>query len=121
MTAAAGSLPLGTGTRGRRRADSLHRDTPSRYTFYTVDFEFDARKNRSNHRKHGIDFVEAQKLWSDPDLIVVPARTTDEPRFLVVGKIDGRHWSGIITYRGERVRLISVRRSRPEEVQLYES
>jgi len=83
-------------------------------------FEFDARKSRSNKKKHGIDFVEAQRLWNDPDLIVVPARTTDEPRFLIVGKIEDLHWSGIITHRGDRVRIISVHRSREEEVELYE-
>lgn len=85
-----------------------------------MDFEFDARKSRSNRTKHGIDFTEAQQLWHDPDLIEVPARTTDEPRFLIVGKIGDVHWSAVITYRSDRVRIISVRRSRREEVELYE-
>jgi uncharacterized protein len=70
--------------------------------------------------KHGIDFCEAQALWDDPDFIEIPAITADEPRFLVIGKIDGRHWSGVITYRGDSVRIISVRRSRKEEVNIYE-
>lgn len=91
-----------------------------RYTFYTMEFEFDARKSRSNHKKHGIDFIEAQRLWDDPDLIAVPARTIDEPRVLVVGKIEELHWSAIITFRGDRVRIISARRSRSEEVGFYE-
>ena len=85
-----------------------------------MKFEFNARKSSSNQKKHGIDFIEAQRLWSDPDLIAVPARTTDEPRLLMVGKIEDLHWSAIITYRGDRVRIISVRRSRTEEVGLYE-
>jgi uncharacterized DUF497 family protein len=85
-----------------------------------MDFEFDPEKSEANRQKHGIDFRNAQALWDDPDLIEIPARTTDEPRFLVVGRIEGRHWSGVITYRGERVRIISVRRSRVEEVALYE-
>ena len=85
-----------------------------------MEFEFDPRKSRSNEKKHGIDFVDAQALWDDFELIVVPARTTDEPRFLVVGKIKDTHWSGVITYREHRVRIISVRRSRDEEIQLYE-
>lgn len=84
-------------------------------------FEFDVRKSRSNLKKHGIDFVEAQLLWLDPDLIVVPAKTEDEARFLVVGRISKKHWSAVITYRGENIRLISVRRSRDEEVKIYES
>ncbi len=60
-------------------------------------------------------------LWLDEMFVEVPARTEDEPRFLVVGVISGRHWSAVITYRGERVRIISVRRSRKEEVAIYES
>jgi uncharacterized protein len=78
------------------------------------------RKSQVNKAKHGIDFVEAQALWLDERLIEVPARSGDEPRFLVVGLIEGRHWSAFITYRGEAVRLISVRRSRAEEVAIYE-
>ena len=83
-------------------------------------FEFDSLKSRSNKAKHGIDFIEAQALWDDPDLIEIPARTTDEPRFLVVARIGEDHWSGIVTYRNPRVRIISVRRSRREEIVLYE-
>ena len=86
-----------------------------------MTFEFDHNKSESNKVKHGIDFVEAQVLWDDPDLIEIPAKTIDEPRFLVVGKISGKYWSGIITYRNEKTRIISVRPSRKEEVRLYES
>ena len=86
-----------------------------------VLFEFDAAKSESNRAKHGIDFIEAQSLWSDPMLLEIPAKTEDEPRFLAVGQIDGKHWSAVITYRGSRIRLISVRRARTEEVALYES
>jgi uncharacterized protein len=83
-------------------------------------FEFDEEKSQANAEKHGIDFVEAQALWSDPNLIEIPAKTVDEPRFLVIGRISGKHWSAVVTHRSERIRLISVRRSRPEEVALYE-
>ena len=85
-----------------------------------MGFEFDDRKILRNKQKHGIDFNQARALWDDPDLIEIPARTDDEPRYLVISKITGRHWSGIITYRGDRIRIISVRRSRPEEIALYE-
>jgi uncharacterized DUF497 family protein len=86
-----------------------------------MEFEFDSRKSDINEKKHGIDFVEAQMLWDDPDRIEVPARTIDEPRFLVVAKISDKYYSGIITYRGENIRIISVRLSRREEVEMYES
>jgi hypothetical protein len=85
-----------------------------------MEFEFDPRKSRSNQKKHGIDFVEAQALWDDPDLIEIPARALDEPRFLVVGRIGDDHWAGIVTYRDDRVRIISVRRAREEEIASYE-
>ena len=85
-----------------------------------MEFEFDPRKSEGNKTKHGIDFIEAQGLWEDPDLLEIPLRTIDEPRLLVIGRISERLWSGIITYRGDKVRIISVRRSRKEEVDLYE-
>ncbi len=84
-------------------------------------FEYDPNKSAENKRKHGIDFEDAQRLWADPGVMEIPARTSDEPRWLLNGKIDEKHWSAIITKRGENIRLISVRRSRDEEVALYES
>lgn len=86
-----------------------------------MEFEFDPRKSEGNKKKHGIDFDEAQALWNDPDLMEIPVKTSDESRFLAIGSISGKHWSGIITYRGEKIRIISIRRSRKEEVDLYES
>lgn len=84
-------------------------------------FEFDPVKSESNRIKHGIDFLEAQALWSDPMLLEIPAKTTDEPRYLVIGLLGNKHWSAVMTYRGDKIRLISVRRARAEEVALYES
>ena len=84
-------------------------------------FEFDPVKSESNREKHGINFVEAQALWNDPMLLEIPAKTDDEPRFLMIGRMDGKHWSAVITYRGTHIRLIAVRRARIEEVEIYES
>jgi uncharacterized protein len=86
-----------------------------------MEFEFDPAKSEGNRKKHGIDFVDAQRLWDDPDLVEIPVTTTGERRFLVIGQISAKHWSAIITWRGDRVRIISVRRSRQEEVEIYES
>jgi uncharacterized protein len=91
-----------------------------RYSFYTVELEFDPDKSDANRDKHGFDFESAQALWDDPDLLEIRARTKDEARFLAVGRIGEKHWSAVVTYRQERVRIISVRRSRQEEVELYE-
>ena len=71
--------------------------------------------------KHGLDFEQAKALWKDENLLEVPVLRTGEPRFLVIGMIEGKVWTGVITYRGGAVRIISVRRSRKEEVEHYES
>ena len=84
-------------------------------------FEFDDEKSIANKEKHGIDFHDAQRLWSDPYLLEFPARSDDEPRFLLIGRIAEKYWTAVITYRNGQVRLISVRRSRKKEVELYES
>ena len=84
-------------------------------------FEFYAAKSESNRVKHGIDFLEAQALWSDPMLLEIPAKTDDEPRYLVIGLIGDKNWSAVVTYRAANIRLIFVRRARTEEVALYES
>jgi uncharacterized DUF497 family protein len=86
-----------------------------------INFEFDEAKSQANLLKHGINFVDAQDLWNDPSLLEIPAKTEDEPRYLMIGLINEKHWSAVITYRGAVIRLISVRRSRTEEVALYES
>lgn len=86
-----------------------------------LDFEFDPTKSAANLVKHGIDFTAAQSIWRDAHRIEVPARTTDEPRWMVIGQIGGRCWSAVVTYRDEYVRIISVRPSRESEASLYES
>lgn len=84
-------------------------------------FEFDERKSRMNLTKHGIDFVQAQALWNDPRFAEIQAKTEDESRFLVIGRINGKHWSAVVTPRSNTIRIISVRRSRVEEVAFDES
>jgi len=85
------------------------------------DFEYDRKKSISNLKKHGIDFDAAQELWLDPDIVEVQAKSENEPRFLVIARIARIHWSAVITKRGSTIRIISVRRSRKTEVELYES
>lgn len=85
-----------------------------------MEFEYDSTKSASNREKHRIDFEAAKKLWNDPRLVQVEALTSDEKRYIVIGKIEDNYWSAIITYRDERTRIISVRRSRDNEIKLYE-
>ena len=86
-----------------------------------MKFEFDKRKSAANKTKHGIDFVEAQALWDDADVLEIPARITEGQRSLLIGKIGAQYWSAVITHRQDRIRIISVQRSRKEERELHES
>jgi uncharacterized DUF497 family protein len=85
-----------------------------------VDFEFDPAKSEMNKSKHGIDLIEAQQLWADPDMIEGPGHSTTEPRWLAVGVINGIHWTVCFTHRRKCIRLIECRRARREEREVYE-
>ena len=85
-----------------------------------MEFEFDEKKSNANKNKHGIDFIEARELWNDPDRIEIPTKYLDEPRFVLIAVIDNKLWSAIFTYRNKKIRLISVRRSRKNEKEIYE-
>ena len=85
-----------------------------------MEFEFDPIKSASNKAKHGMDFVEAQALWLDGGLVDAPIALKGEPRFLVIGRLEGKYWTAVCTLRGEAVRIISARRSRKTEVMFYE-
>ena len=84
-------------------------------------FDYDRQKSNTNKEKHGIDFNQAQELWQDPDCIVIPARTMDESRYLLIGKLNQKIWSAIFTVRNKKIRIISVRRSRKNEEEIYKS
>lgn len=85
-------------------------------------FEYDETKSLSNEQKHGINFIQAQTLWEDDDLLEFPAsKVDDEIRYFAIGRIKGKYWTAVITYRSEKIRIISVRCSRKEEVKVYES
>jgi len=84
-------------------------------------FEYDSLKSSINEKKHGISFEEAKELWNDEQLIEVPARSDGESRFFCIGKIGDKFSTAVITYRGDSKRIISVRRARKEEVNLYDN
>jgi uncharacterized DUF497 family protein len=85
-----------------------------------MDFEYDPQKSELNKSAHGIDFEEAQIIWQDVEAIEVPLPFESEDRFMVIGLIDTKHWSAIVTYRAAAIRIISVRRSRKQEAELYD-
>ncbi len=83
-------------------------------------FEFDAIKSKSNKLKHGIDFNHAQNIWQSP-YFEFRLQTEGESRWAIIGTVDGVFWTAIITKRNGGTRIISVRRSRYEEKQVYQS
>lgn len=85
-----------------------------------MEFDFDPVKSRINKQKHGIDFREAQKLWNDAYRIIIPAKNLDEPGYLLMGMLYDKIWSAIFTVRENKIRIISVRRARKNEKQIYE-
>ena len=86
-----------------------------------MEFEFDPAKSMSNLVKHGISFNDAKQMWKDPRAVIIKAKQVVEPRWIAIACIEGKHWSAVFTYRGERIRLISARRSKTKEIALYES
>ena len=86
-----------------------------------MKFEWDENKSESNKVKHRVDFEEAQLLWEDCDRVEIVIQNEGEQRYLTIGLMHNKYWTAIITYRGLNIRLISVRRSREEEVEIYEN
>ncbi|MFT5632298.1 MAG: uncharacterized DUF497 family protein [Rubritalea sp.] len=86
-----------------------------------MEFEYDPEKSNTNKEKHGLDFEEAQALWFDPDNVGFVAKSDDEHRFAIIGGLKKKLWVGFYTLRENRIRIISVRRARPNERKLYES
>jgi uncharacterized DUF497 family protein len=85
-----------------------------------VEFEFDPDKSRINKIKHGIDFEQARELWSFTGLVVRSDRG-NEVRFVrIAPSAEGILWTAAFVERGDRIRIISVRRSRKEERESYE-
>lgn len=85
-----------------------------------MTFEFDPLKSSTNKEKHGIDFDEARHLWLDPERTIIPARTLNETRYLMIARLHGFHWSVIYTMRDSAIRIISVRKSRENEKKIYQ-
>jgi len=84
-------------------------------------FQYDPGKSQANLEKHGINFEQAQALWDDPNLIRILARSDDEPRTMIIARLEDQFWSAIVTNRDAEIRIISVRQSRAREVEIYES
>jgi hypothetical protein len=85
-----------------------------------MQFEWDSQKSIANKEKHGIDFETAKRLWSDENRLEIHASHPVEDRWILIGKKDNKRWTAIYTLRGNTIRIISVRKSREKEVDLYD-
>ncbi len=84
-------------------------------------FEFDKNKSESNKDKHGIGFETAKKLWLDPNRVEIPARWVNEPRYILIAWVNNELWTVVYTKRNKNTRIISVRKSRRDEKEIYDS
>ena len=84
-----------------------------------MEFEYDPKKSKSNKVKHGIDFEQSKALWLDINRLEVQAKSDDEPRFALIAIYNDKLWTAFYTIREDRIRIISVRRSRKGERSLY--
>jgi uncharacterized protein len=85
-----------------------------------MEFEFDPKKSEANLEKHEIDFDSAKAIWLDINAVEIPAKSETEIRKMLIAEYDGNVWSAIFTERDNKVRIISVRRARKNEEDLYE-
>ncbi len=84
--------------------------------------EWDAEKEHSNIRKHGISFSEAVTALEDEQAMTVEDDHPSETRFITLGRGEnGRVLVVVYTYRGEAIRIISARNATAAERAVYES
>jgi len=85
-----------------------------------MKFVWDLDKSAANLVKHGIDFETAKNIWLDENRVEIHAPHPIENRSIIIGKFHGKLWTAVCTMRSDVIRIISVRRSRKKESNLYE-
>jgi hypothetical protein len=85
-----------------------------------VEFEYDPVKSDLNYAKHGIDFQTIQEMWKNK-VVAASARQCMEDRMMAIGFLDSKFWTVIITLRSDKIRIISARRSRKNEIKYYKN
>jgi uncharacterized DUF497 family protein len=86
-----------------------------------MKYEYDSNKSLSNKQKHGIDFEDAKLLWNDDRMVEILTSYEDEERFINIGKINSKFYTVVSTIREDKIRIISARRARKKEIEIYES
>ncbi|EQB34873.1 toxin [Sulfurimonas hongkongensis] len=86
-----------------------------------MKYKYDSNKSLSNKQKHGIDFEDAKLLWNDDRMVEILTSYEDEERFINIGKINSKFYTVVSTIREDKIRIISARRARKKEIEIYES
>ena len=85
-----------------------------------MQFEWDENKRRTNLQKHGVDFVDAVKIFAGFTVTLQDDRFQyDENRFITFGMLKGRVVAVLHTERQNRIRLISIRKATRNETKAY--
>ncbi len=85
-----------------------------------MDYEWDDAKSAVNMRKHGVPFAVIEDFdWSSAFVVPDERFDYDEDRWLAIGMIGSRLHALSYTIRGDRIRVISLRRAEPNERKLY--
>jgi len=88
-----------------------------------MEFKWDPAKDEANRFKHGLRLAFGRKVFDDPEHIISASiRPIDgEDRNKAVGMVEGKLYTAVHVWRGEAIRLISVRRSNASEQRDYHS
>lgn len=86
-----------------------------------IDIDYDADKDEINRFKHRLPLAFGARVFEDEEHVVVPSfREVDaEERYKAIGVIDGKLHTVVHVWRGDVIRLISVRRSNGSEERRY--
>ncbi len=86
-----------------------------------MEFEWDNAKRAANIAKHGLDFARIGRLINAPHVVMAARDVGDEKRWLAIGVLDECVVTAVFTWRGKRIRVISLRSARNGERRRYQA
>ena len=86
-------------------------------------FEYDEAKESANLERHGLSLAFGARIFEDAEHLTVPTirEADEEERYKLIGEVEGKLYTAVHVWRGDRVRFISVRRSNASEERAYRS
>ncbi len=81
-----------------------------------MKFEWDEDKRRINLERHGLDFEDAEELFTDDAFFIEDKRKDyGEIRYILYGYLYSRLVIVVFTKRDENIRIISMRKANKRE------